>query len=482
MFEFMISDLILMNEAALADEPQLPERSRLYSLPPIGGGTGEVECATSYLARLANAHCVSTWQLLKQEIASRLFGAEANLRNRLSELVSTMGSAFNGENDTSKKFIGILSALTGRKDLCELTMSFCHGFIGPRFLVRVKQAWCAACLSEFKAKSLEIYYPLLWQLHTVVACPHHGTPLALKCPACHQSFHPLTARTRPGYCPRCHHWLGSTASTGKNAGEFAREVATAKAIANFLRDGAKSLCGIQKSAFPKNIEQLLNSHFAGNTAALARFLKVNRYSVLAWKGGGHRPTLLSLADASLNVGVPMVDLLGRQLVEADFHLRVSDDCQSGRRLFASPPKRDLAEMRQVLETAAKGALTPAPSLNKLACQLKCNQTTLQRRFPALTEMIKVRHRQYGKIRIQVRENLFRSIVNVTVTSIHKAGLYPSQARVRESLPGGIDMREAHWHPRRERHEAFSRQRNPGIGREQGLADQSHQFALPVSFQ
>jgi hypothetical protein len=35
--------------------------------------------------------------------------------------------------------------------------------------------------------------------------------------------------------------------------------------------------------FPKNTEQLLNCHFNGNVAALARFLAVNRYSVLAWK-------------------------------------------------------------------------------------------------------------------------------------------------------------------------------------------------------
>src|SRR6266511_2897438 len=121
------------------EELQLPPRSRLYCLAPIGLGTREVESATSYLARLARAHCVSTWSLLKCEIAPPLFGPGANLRNRLSELLAAMGSAFNGENDTSKRFIAFLSSLTGRTALFQTTMGFCHGFVGPRFLVRVKQ-------------------------------------------------------------------------------------------------------------------------------------------------------------------------------------------------------------------------------------------------------------------------------------------------------------------------------------------------------
>jgi DNA-binding transcriptional regulator YhcF (GntR family) len=438
----------LMNEAVLADDPQLPERSRLYCLTSIGTGTSDVESATSYLARLAIAHCVSTWELLKCEIAPRLFGPDANLRNRLSELLAAMGSAFNGENNTSKKFIGILSALTGRKDLCQLTMGFCHGFVGPRFLVRVKLAWCSACLSEFKSKGLEIYYPLLWQVHAVKACPHHAISLTTECPACHRSFHPLTAHTHPGYCPQCKHWLGLSVERTKDDEQLAREVATAKVMASFLRDGPKLLSDVTGSVFPNNIGRLLHSHFAGNVAALARFLNVHRYSVLAWKGGVHSPTLLSLAELSLKVGVPMVDLLCKDLVAEDFDLQAHADGQSGRRLFASLPKTDLQKMRQVLEAAAKGEMTPPPSLNQLAIQLRCNQTTLQRRFPEFTEEIKARHRQYGAIRIEVRAKLYQSIVSATVRSIHKVGLYPSQARVRDSLPRWIDMREPvayqHW--------------------------------------
>ena len=245
-------DSNFIGDAHRDEEPQLPPRSRLYYLAPVGSGTSEVESATSYLARLAIAHCVSTWSLLKCEIAPRLFSPGANLRNRLSELLAAMGSAFNGENDTSKKFIAILSSLTGRDDLGQTTMGFCHGFVGPRFLVRVKQAWCNSCLSEWKANGRENYYPLLWHLHGVKACPRHGIALGTECPTCHRSFHPLTAHSRPGNCPRCGHWLGSTAHKNVDPElELAREVATAQRMSDFIQAGQKKLETANASTFPR---------------------------------------------------------------------------------------------------------------------------------------------------------------------------------------------------------------------------------------
>src|SRR5260370_42584393 len=46
----------------------LPERSTLYAPAPIGVGTAGCESLTSYLARLAEAHCVYPGVLLQQMI------------------------------------------------------------------------------------------------------------------------------------------------------------------------------------------------------------------------------------------------------------------------------------------------------------------------------------------------------------------------------------------------------------------------------
>ncbi|QYX32716.1 TniQ family protein [Sphaerospermopsis torques-reginae] len=43
--------------------PNLPPRSRLYSLQPIGLGTPYTESLSSYLQRLAQHHHLRPWQL-----------------------------------------------------------------------------------------------------------------------------------------------------------------------------------------------------------------------------------------------------------------------------------------------------------------------------------------------------------------------------------------------------------------------------------
>jgi hypothetical protein len=290
---------------ASEDAPRpLPPRSRLYPLEPVGLGTGGVESTTSYLARLAMAHTVSTWTLLKSEIAPALYGTDAVFRNRLSELVSAMGSAFNGENRTCRKVASILNSLTLRSDLLSLSMAFSRGFVSPRLLMRSEQAWCPGCLSESKAGGGPPHWPLLWNLAAVRACPKHGVSLLTACPGCRRSFYPLTAHSRPGYCPRCGFWLG-----GENAGvaETRQTLATDHQIAvkvyGFLGSGPAALAAARGSAFSQNIQTLKNMLFSGNAQALARFVGVNRFTIVAWAGAQQLPSLLSLADLSLKVGV-----------------------------------------------------------------------------------------------------------------------------------------------------------------------------------
>jgi len=47
--------------------PMIPERSRLYSLCPIGMGTSQVESLTGYVSRLAEAHVLTVGNLVGRE-------------------------------------------------------------------------------------------------------------------------------------------------------------------------------------------------------------------------------------------------------------------------------------------------------------------------------------------------------------------------------------------------------------------------------
>lgn len=418
---------------------RVPPRSHLYCLEPIGAQTNYVESATSYLSRLANAHTVSTWTLLKHEIAPRLFGPEAILRNRLSELTAAMGAACNGENTTARNLISILHSLTGRNDLGQTTMGFYRGFIASRFLVRVDQAWCSACLHEWKQRR-EIYSPLLWHILAVRVCPQHGIPLRTECPACGRSFHPLVAHSRPGNCHRCGQWLGAE-QAGAACSEHSTDRAIAQIVSNLLHDGPRMLCGVEESAFPSNIEFILNHFFKNNIQALARYLGINRSSVIAWKERLQLPSLLLLADVSFRFKVPAAALLCRSLAAEELTFQPEAPVGPKRREFLSPAKVDLERMRQVLEEAIATESLPRPSLNQLAKRLGCRITTLGRRFPELAKKVKDQHQKFCAIRKEVRSSLFRNLVRTAVIGIHKSGDYPSQCRVRQALPKFVDMRE-----------------------------------------
>ena len=431
-----------VEDGALSSELlAVPPRSYLYCLEPVAVSTGEPESATSYVSRLALAHTVSTWSLLKCEIAPRLFGPEAIIRNRLSELLAGMGSACNGENSTSRQFVSILNSLTGRNDLERTTMSFCQAFICSRFLVRVKQAWCPLCLEEWRENGKEIHWPLLWHVMAVTMCPWHFKPLVTKCPSCSQSFFPLVARAQPGFCNRCHKWLGASEPTEGASLPKSDEYEVAQIIAQFLKDGPIALKSTKQSFFPSNIETLIESGFQGNLQAFSRHMGFSRASIVEWKRGVQRPTLLSVAEICKTYQISPVAPLCSAMQPEEFRVDPAPPREVSKKTFVPPPKSDLHAMRRALEESLKDETLPPASLSKIASDLGCRQTTLVRRFPEEAKMVKERYEQYRSIRKEVRSKLVRSQVHSVVVNIHNSGDYPSQYLVRQALPKSIDMRE-----------------------------------------
>src|SRR5436305_2454272 len=66
--EEMPANIITIYDPQDSVKPLIPSRSRLYHLEPIGIGTPYVESLTSYINRLARAHCVLSGKLIAQEV------------------------------------------------------------------------------------------------------------------------------------------------------------------------------------------------------------------------------------------------------------------------------------------------------------------------------------------------------------------------------------------------------------------------------
>lgn len=96
------------------------EHSYLYHLEPIGIGTSGVECLTSYLARLASAHCIPVQPLLIEILAPEL--KISKIDRSFSRFFKECACSVNGLGQYAEDFRATLERLTLRKELSQLTM------------------------------------------------------------------------------------------------------------------------------------------------------------------------------------------------------------------------------------------------------------------------------------------------------------------------------------------------------------------------
>lgn len=200
--------------------PSIPKRSRLYHLKPIASGTPHVEGLTSYICRLAEAHCVSPGILIKKEILPILLktysiGAREIYviqEDKDTTVVSTIPKPIYRKNPNeygllSWQYLEGLKLLTMRKDLetlvisCEVT-KLLSGIAGGE-LTKDLRAWCSECFQMWRTTNHPIYEPLLWSIAAITICPDHCQPLQSRCPHCNKSQRPLTARMLVGRCSQC---------------------------------------------------------------------------------------------------------------------------------------------------------------------------------------------------------------------------------------------------------------------------------------
>src|SRR5260370_39680462 len=120
----------------------IPSRSRLYHLEPIGIGTPFVESLTSYVVRLAHAHCVEPRKLVIHEILPYLtkLGWSGSKNQRLL--------AINGIGSLASQWVQAVEELTLRRNLRFLTMLTWSTVIDFHAVVHNTRAWCPSCYAD----------------------------------------------------------------------------------------------------------------------------------------------------------------------------------------------------------------------------------------------------------------------------------------------------------------------------------------------
>ena len=116
----------------------IPPRSYLYCLEPIGIGTALVECLTSYLSRLAQAHLVHPKEIIINElfpIFQRAYLPSKHDNNNLTAFWKD-SATLNSLNVSTNDWVHALEKLTLHNDLRYLTMLTWSDVLSPRWLLR----------------------------------------------------------------------------------------------------------------------------------------------------------------------------------------------------------------------------------------------------------------------------------------------------------------------------------------------------------
>lgn len=185
--------------------PEMPPRSRLFRLEPMGLGTAMQESLLGYVVRLAREHCVRPLQLIKSEIIPL---TEIRYLKSSSSFNAKYTKTINAHMKYAREFTRALGLLTLRDDLEGLSFLPWAAVLDSKGtkVLHPHPKWCPACFEEWRFQKLEPYSPLIWASAMTSLCAIHRCKLVDTCPWCgkHQPFIP-----RHQYLDHCS-YCGST--------------------------------------------------------------------------------------------------------------------------------------------------------------------------------------------------------------------------------------------------------------------------------
>ena len=125
---------------------ELPERSRFYSLSPVGIGTPQVESLSGYIERLAEAHVLSVGDMVGRRSMSRASTkvykmTSFHVRRPSEQVFHATAYAINGVSARALKWTRILEGLTCCRHLDALTLLPLRDTLANMFLFKRWRSW-----------------------------------------------------------------------------------------------------------------------------------------------------------------------------------------------------------------------------------------------------------------------------------------------------------------------------------------------------
>jgi len=291
----------------------IPPRSYLYSIPPRGIGTPEVESLSGYLARLAEAHTLSVGDLIGRKPKSApshwIIKRSRFYRSRRpnAHTFHATGPGINGMFEWAHKRVRILEEATCQKGLVALTLRPLRSLLSDMSLFRRDRAWCPSCYQDDRRTGV-VYDRLLWVIRCVVLCPRHFRCLQDRCPQCSKAMRPLAVHSRPGHCSFCGAWLGNAeAEPFRSESQSDYNIYVAREIGQLLSKLNRGR--LSRKNFRTNLNICVGRLTAGNRHAFAEFGSVSQAALRSWCDGTMLPTVDALLRLCFRLQISAVALI-----------------------------------------------------------------------------------------------------------------------------------------------------------------------------
>ncbi|WP_460844471.1 TniQ family protein [Noviherbaspirillum agri] len=426
----------------------LPARSRLVSLKPIGHGTIWQEALSSYFIRLARAHTCAPLVLLNKEVLPRSgIQHSKSSGSFVYEHLKTM----NGVGKYAGAFVSRLEQLTLQSGLQKCTFLPWVDIFAPNAtgLLHTHPHWCCDCFNEWRKEGVEPYFPLIWMAGAVEICPKHGTLLANTCSHCGKRQPFIHKHTYLDHCSFCSRSLcGTPDYVATNAGDRSELLQFQVEVIREMIEHAPSVGLIATlSEFQGQLRKMADDHFSGSILEFERSIGFREKSVVKWFKNQARPSLPLLMQMCYRLDTTLLSFVRngveRNLEHDDRPFETASVCK---RYKASAAK--LVEIRTTLQKIIASGKSNRP-MRQIADELDVPYTYVKYWFNDECELISEFYRQYRRAEaIKKREEnvakakevvlaLHRNRVKVTRRVIdlrlQEHGIYLSRPEIREAV-------------------------------------------------
>ncbi len=436
-------------------QAEIPPRSGLHNLAPLGIGTASVECLTSYINRLAWMYRVGPRVLVAEAIVPHLKGSHY-IRSSLYHLAGFCRRGamnVNGTGEVPFDWSDALGHLTMRSDLQTLTGNRWASHLPTRGFLRATPAWCSTCIHEWRERGLPIYQPLVWMLQVVTICPQHRRRLEEQCPHCQKSQSVIAVnRTQPGSCTQCKRWLG-TPLAAEAPDEIDDELCdwqqwVMHAIEE-LHQAAASSGSLPWANVSIGLATCVKA--VGRVNRITRLADLSDSAFSQWLHGKRIPSFKRFLELCYVLDISPLRLMTAKPADLKKSMRTPRTYRQPRPREVVPARVDRDRTLEMLQ-AVLNDQEVFLSVSQVAHRLGLGGTTLRGLFPQECALITARYQAARAERAKQKSAQTCEEVRQVTKALHAQGIFPGSNQVKAMLSNPNMLRKAEgltaWHATR----------------------------------